>query len=871
MTEQYRTREERRKAAEKKKKAVKPNKRRVGSLLKKVFLTCLAIAIIGIIAGGVTFFVYAKDAPPLDESLLRDPQSMKIYDMDNNKIADIGAQKRTYLDIDEIPDVVKDAVIATEDARFYKHHGIDPIRLGGAVIANITQGFGSEGASTISQQVVKNSFLSTKKTLERKAQEAWLAIQLERHYSKDKILEFYLNKILYGRNYYGIAKAAEVYLGLDKEHINDITLDQAALLAGIPQRPNYFNPFVHPEAAEKRRNVVLNLMAQHGYISMEQAEKAKAVPIEESIVKQPKEEVEQYDAFIDQVIKEVSDAVGSKEVGKVYKVYTTLDPDAQKYVENQLRSDENLQNKYPDNTNFQAGITLLDTGTGEIRAIGGGRNRQEGGWNYATDIRKQPGSTIKPILDYGPAIEYLKWSTYKQLDDEPYTYSGGTPINNWDHSYKGTRSMRYMLQWSRNIPALKALQAVGLEQAREFAVGLGIPLEEQIYEPYAIGGFRKGVSPLQMAGAYSAFGNNGIYNQPHTIRKIVFQDGTEKDLTPKPTMAMSDYTAFMITDMLRSVVDSGTGTLANVSGLDVAGKTGTTNYGEKTIQTFGLSSNAVPDSWFVGYTPNYTCAIWTGFEKVDENAELSAGDQKIARELFRNILENVSEGKDHKTFKQPKSVVQLAIERGSNPAMLAGKFTPKEKIIYEYFIRGNEPTAVSKKYRKLPSPTDFSALYDQELDQLTLSWKSPKNMEEADEIKFEVNQSIDGGTFTPLSTTNNLNLIIDKPSHGSVYVFQITTVDATNPERRSDSVNVEVEIPAEVIPNENEDENEDIDEGQDEENQNGNSGNESTDTEDLDGENGENSENDEIDPNNFPPTNNGNNHQDDQSNPNNHE
>lgn len=845
MTEQYRTREERRKAAKVKKRATKPKQRQVGGFLRKVFLACLAIGIIGIITGAITFFVFAKDAPPLDESLLKDPQSMKIYDMNNNKIADIGAEKRTYLTIDEIPQVIKDAVIATEDARFYKHHGIDLIRLGGAVMANVTHGFGAEGASTITQQVAKNSFLSTEKTLKRKAQEAWLAIQLERHYSKDKILEFYLNKILYGRNYYGIAKAAEVYLGLDKEHLNEITLEQAALLAGIPQRPNYYNPFVNPDAAEKRRNVVLSLMAQHGYITEEQAEKSKAVPIEKTMLKQPKVEVNQYDAFIDHVIREVTNEVGSKDVGKVFKVYTTLDPKAQKFVEDQLASDENLQHKYPDNKNFQVGITLLDTTTGEIRAIGGGRDHQQGGWNYATDIRKQPGSTIKPILDYGPAIEYLKWSTYEQIKDEPYTYSSGTPINNWDHSYSGTRSMRYMLQWSRNIPALKALQAVGLDKARDFAVGLGIPLEEQIYEPYAIGGFRKGVSPLQMAGAYSAFGNNGIYNKPHTIRKIVFQDGSEKDLTPKPEMAMSDYTAFMITDMLRTVVDSGTGTLANVPGLDIAGKTGTTNYDESTTRKFGLRENAVPDAWFVGYTPNYTCAVWTGFEKVDEYADLSTSDQQISKELFREIIKFVSEDVEQKTFKQPNSVVQLAIEKGSNPPMLASKYTPKDNIVYEYFVRGHEPTAVSKQYEKLASPSGASAVYDRALDQITLSWTHP----DQDNVSFEIKQSINGGSFTTLSTTNELGMVINQPTHGSIYEFQIIAINKEDPEDQSDPVTVRVEIPADTAP----EENDGTDNNQGEDNQDEDEINEDGTTE----TNPSDSEND-LDPDNFPPINNGN-------------
>lgn len=799
MSEKYQTREQRRKAATKNKTIKKPTKN-VGQLIKKIFLIGISIGIIGMIVGAITFIVYAKDAPPLEESLLKDPLSSKIYDKDGNQFAELGAQKRTYLKYDEIPELVIDAVIATEDSRFEKHHGIDPIRLVGAVIANFKEGFGAEGASTITQQVVKNAYLSPKKTLDRKAEEAWMALQLERKFSKKEILEMYLNKILYGRNYYGVAKAAEVYLGLDKDELDQITLEQAALLAGIPQSPNRYNPFKHPESAEKRRNVVLSLMAQHGYITQEESKKAQAVPIEDTIAK-PKEESQKYDAFIDQVLDEISELEGVDAQTGGLKIYTTLDPDAQEYVEEILANKES----FPDNKNFQTGIALLDTRTGEIRAIGGGIDRVAGGWNYATDIRKQPGSTIKPILDYGPAIEKLKWSTHHQLKDEPYTYSDGTKINNWDNKYVGQQSMRYMLQESRNIPALKALQAVGLKDARNFAVGLGIPLEEQIYEPYAVGGFKNGVSPLQMAGAYSAFGNGGVFNKPHAVVKIEFPDKTVKDLAPEPKLAMSDYTAFMITDMLESVVDYGTGRAANVSGLNIAGKTGTTNYDKKTIQAHNLPRGAVPDIWFVGYTPEYTCAVWTGFEKVDENASLSYNDQKIAKALFKQIITNVSEGKNQTDFKKPSSVVRVGIEKGSDPAVLASEFTPKNEIVYEYFVKGTEPTEISKKYQKLLSPIDFNAQFDIPNDRLSLSWKNPnENMtdEENEEfqksVAFEIKLSIDNGPFNILTTTKELQYIVDHPVHGAVYSFEMATIDAENPARRSESVQVKLEIPKEM-------------------------------------------------------------------------
>ena len=250
------------------------------------------------------------------------------------------------------------------------------------------------------------------------------------------------------------------------------------------------------------------------------------------------------------------------------KIYTTLDPNAQTHVETVLNGQSNV--KFPDEE-MQAGITLLDTKTGAIRAIGGGRNQGvKRGFNYAIDTRRQPGSTIKPILDYGPAIEYLGWSTYEQLVDEPYTYSDGTPINNWDRQFMGQMSMRKALYLSRNIPALKALQKVGTEKADKFATGLGFDFKN-VYESYAIGGLGgkdSGVSPLQMAGAYATFGNEGIYNKPFTVTKIVLRDGeTEIQGQMESHVAMKDSTAYMITDMLKDVLTNGSGGSARVPGL----------------------------------------------------------------------------------------------------------------------------------------------------------------------------------------------------------------------------------------------------------------------------------------------------------------
>ncbi|HYK72283.1 MAG TPA: transglycosylase domain-containing protein, partial [Pseudoneobacillus sp.] len=367
MSEKYQSREDRRKQLSNQKPK---RKKKTAGLWKKVFLSLVIIGLIGAIAGGVTIAMIIKDTPKLDEALLKDPVSSKILDKDGNVISQVGAVKRDYVTYDDIPKQMEEAILATEDVRFYKHHGIDFIRLGGAVIANITHGFGSEGASTITQQVVKNSFLTTQKTLTRKIQEAWLAYQLEQKYTKEKIFEIYVNKNLMGGSIHGIKTGARVYFG---KELNELTLAEAAVIAGLPQSPNNYNPFLYPDRAEKRRNIVLTLMNQHGFISKEEMEKAKNEPIESSLVKEEdrQEDDSQYGAFVDAVIDEVEKHGDYDILRDGLTIHTTLDPKAQTYVEKILNTNEVVE--YPDEE-FQAGIVLLDTKTGEVRAIGGARN-----------------------------------------------------------------------------------------------------------------------------------------------------------------------------------------------------------------------------------------------------------------------------------------------------------------------------------------------------------------------------------------------------------------------------------------------------------------------------------------------------------------
>ena len=794
MAEQYKTRGERRKQVESQKKAPKKPKK----LLRRIFLTLVTIGIICLVTGVGTFAYFISDAPKLDEKLLKDPVASTIYDKDKEVLAEVGKENRDYVNYEDIPKLVENAFLATEDSRFYQHHGVDFLRLGSAVVANITGGFGSQGGSTITQQVVKRSYLTPDKTVKRKVQEMWLAIQLERKYTKEEILEMYVNKIWFANNSNGILTASQTYYG---KELKDLELHEVAMLVGLPQSPSRYDPYKYPERAKERRDVVLHLMNKHGYITEADMQAAQNKTVEEGLKPKDTSQVDTtpYDAFIDQVIEEVEDMGDYNIYTDGLEVYTTIDKDAQEYVFNMLNSDEVIS--YPNET-LQAGITLMDTKTGEIRAIGGGRNTTvKRGWNYATDTKRSPGSTIKPIVDYGPAVEYLNWSTYQQITDEPYTYSDGTPIKNAGGTHRGVVTAREALGRSLNIPALKTLQAVGLDNSKQFANKLGISFTNNntIVESSSIGGGVE-VSTLELAGAYSAFGNSGIYNKPHSVKKIVLRDKTEIKNRVESQPVMKDSTAFIVTDMLKGVVSSsyGTGTLANVPGLPLAGKTGSTNFTPEERAKYNIPASGVKDSWMAGYTTNYTIAVWAGYQNnSEENFDyLGTSSGRIPKYIFKNLMQYVSNGKQTEDFKQPSSVVKVGVIRGSNPAIKANQYTPSDRVTYEYYVKGHEPTQVTTEYTetetetKLDGPSNLSATYNMDSNEIQVSWAYPKSDKAP---QFEVKVSIDGGAANTLSKSSDMSFSIKDPTPGSTYTFSVVAIVGN---QSSDSISTSVEIPA---------------------------------------------------------------------------
>ncbi|MGM8213942.1 PBP1A family penicillin-binding protein [Bacillaceae bacterium W0354] len=804
------------------KKQSKKNNKKI--TWKKVLLALLILAFLAFIIVVGVVFSYIKDAPPLNADELKVPLSTTILDRNGEMIADLGVEKRKEIEYDDIPQVLEDAVLATEDNRFFEHSGIDIFRMGAAVIANLTDGFGAQGASTITQQVVKNAFLSHDKKLKRKIQEQYLAIQLEQEYSKEQIFTMYLNQIYYGKSIYGVQKASEAFFG--KSDLHDLTLAEAALLAGIPQRPNAHNPFNNPELAEKRRNTVLDLMVHHGKITEAEANEVKQIKVVDMIRDDYVTETP-YEAFIERVLEEAEEILG--EDVDIYSagltIHTTLDPKAQDHIEYLLSEESPIA--YPEG--IEAGIAALNTKTGEILAIGGGRNKAEGigaSFNYALNPNgRQPGSAIKPIVDYGPAIEHLKWSTYHQILDEPYSYRNDKDkiISNAGRGYFGHVSLREAFYRSLNVPAVKTFHELGEEIPSQFARGLGLEFEGNLYESDAIGGGKIQVNPLQMAGAYAAFGNGGIYNEPYAITKIVFPDQQTIDLKHEAKIAMSDYTAYMVTDVLKDVIKNPAGTAyrnTDLGNLPVAGKTGTTNRGD----------NVTPDSWMAGYTTNFTVAVWSGYP---EEQHIEGTYQSIPQQLFSNIMNFMSNGIETADFVRPDSVLEIKVEKGSNPAQLPSEFTPDDQIVTELFVKGTEPTETSDEYDQLDPVENFNVEYIEEDGLLNLYWEHPSLFDEDNDknITFELSVAVDDGDFQVISTSSDTEYTFTDIQKGATYSFKVVAVNNENEEQRSEPVQKSIDIPEDesdiiddLIDDEDDDENGDDGDGNEGNGNNGNQG-----------------------------------------------
>ncbi len=639
------------------------NKQTILRIAKYVSICFLTLFITAVMLGGGIFLYYVSKAPALSESKLVATTSSKIFDSKNELIADLGSERRVNAQANEIPTDLVKAIVSIEDHRFFDHRGVDTIRIIGAFLRNL-QNNSLQGGSTLTQQLIKLTYFSTStsdQTISRKAQEAWLAVQLEQKATKQEILTYYMNKVYMSNGNYGMQTAAQNYYGKD---LRELSLPQLALLAGMPQAPNQYDPYSHPEAALDRRNLVLSEMKGQGYISAEQYEKAINTPITDGL--QSLKSVNSYPAYMDNYLKEVIDQVeqetGYNLLTTGMDVYTNVDQEAQKHLWDIYNSDQYVS--YPDD-DLQVASTVVDVSNGKVIAQLGARHQASNvsfGTNQAVETNRDWGSSMKPITDYAPALEYGVYdSTASIVHDVPYNYPGtDTPLYNWDHVYFGNITIQYALQQSRNVTAVETLNKVGLDRAKTFLNGLGIDYPSMHYANAISSNTTEsnkkyGASSEKMAAAYAAFANGGIYHKPMYINKIVFSDGSEKEFSDAGTRAMKETTAYMMTEMMKTVLTYGTGRGAYLPWLPQAGKTGTSNYTDEEIEKYIKNTGYVaPDEMFVGYTRKYSMAVWTGYS--NRLTPIVGDGFLVAAKVYRSMMTYLSEGSNPEDWNIPEGL-----------------------------------------------------------------------------------------------------------------------------------------------------------------------------------------------------------------------
>ena len=728
-----------------KKKAPTSSKKK---LWKKILIGIAAFVTVAIIAIVAIFAYYGATAPTIQASDLEGATETKILDKDGELIYSLGGEKRDIITSEQVPQLLKDAITSIEDKRFYSHMGIDPIRIAGSFLRNAKAGQITQGGSTITQQLVKLAVFSTKKedqTYKRKIQEIMLSLQLERNYSKEQILTYYLNKVYMANNVYGFGTASHYYFN---KELSELSLPQVALLAGMPQAPNSYDPYANADQAKERRDLVLYSMKENGKITKEQYDQAVATPVTEGLIAHnnkvdSNDKALVYDSFVTMVLKEVQEKTGLDPYNDGLTIETTIDSKAQQRLYDIVNTNDYIQYV---NDKIQNAVVMLDTKTGAVRAVNGGRKQTTLlGYNRATDNSRSTGSTIKPVIDYGPAIEYLNYSTGQTIMDQRTTYSNGVELNNWDFSHKGAMTLRTALVYSRNTTALQTFKAVGETNIKSFLNNLDIQIkndgQDYLVESNSIGA---DISPIKMAAAYATFGNYGTYSKPYTVTKVTTRDGQVTEFKPEQKQAMKDSTAYMITDVLKDSFKYGFATQAAIPGLPTAAKTGSSNYTVEQKRAMGASDyeDIIPDSWFIGYSTDYTISAWTGYDNpYEQGGGVDTTEQEYSRLIYYYLMKYMAESSSGDDWVQPDSVVKQQIEIGSDPLSLPGPRTPANMIATELFVKGHVPTQQSMNYgTKIEGPTGLKATYDKSKKALTVTWDNYQtNSKDKPQYKVTVN------------------------------------------------------------------------------------------------------------------------------------
>ncbi len=683
-----------RKDKQKDKTQSKEKRLRRRRILKRTLLGLTLICLSFVLFGAV--YVLRLDAwREFDpERILGAPQSLLIYDAEGEQVSCLSAQEtRIAIPLEQVPQYVRQAFISAEDARFYEHIGVDFIRILGAAWEDIKAGGYVQGASTISQQLVKLSHLTAEKVMTRKLEEAVLAYQMEQQFSKDQILEMYLNYVYFGGGFYGIEAAARGYFGV---HASELTVAQGAMLAGILKSPSRYAPHLNMEASTERRNLVLRLMEEYGYLDSAACTAAQA----ETVVLNNSLRQEHRGYYIDLALEQacaVLDVSMSELLTDGYRIQTAMDSELQAYCETILQDDAHFPEEAKD---AQAALVVVDVDTGGVAALMGGRESTTAlGYNRATRIRRQPGSVIKPIIAYAPALENYRYTTVTMLLDEPTDFNGYQP-ENFGQKYHGWVTLREAVSDSLNVPAVKVLSSIGVETGKRFAQEVGITFDGQDNSlALALGGFTYGVSPYQIAGAYATFASGGLYSTPSLISSITDSEGEALfTYTPEKNRVMSEANAYILNDMLQSAIKEGTGHRLGELEFALAGKTGTTGEGEGNR-----------DAWMAAYNPEYAAAVWMGYDDSADGRTLphAATGGTYPAMILSDIFTKLYEGKAAPAFAMPEGVLEVKLDaytlENAHVATLASALTPSSSVVREVFAAGTEPNNMNE-YWIIPSP-----------------------------------------------------------------------------------------------------------------------------------------------------------------------
>ena len=679
---------------------------------RRFLYALLLMILLPLLAGAIWRFT--QDAwNMLDlEKICTADETLLVKDRDGNIVSRLYLnENRVSIDVSSLPDHVKNAFLAAEDARFYSHPGFDLIRIAGAALHDLRAGSYVEGASTVTQQLIKLTHLSAEKTLDRKVDEAILSYRLEQILTKEEILSCYLNRVYFGGGYYGVEAAAEGYFGV---HASELTLAQSALLAGVLKSPATYAPHLRPEASLGRRGVILDLMVEYGMIGEADAARAKAEPLDlvSDTVKQ------KHSSYIDLAVTEACRILNCS-LDTLQKsgltIETAMDPNAQAIAENAFLDDACFPSYGSESA--EGALVLIDAKTGGVSAIVGGRDSGTAlGFNRATSIRRQPGSAIKPILVYGPALE-SGYTPASMLLDDAAVFGDYTP-RNASGRYLGWVTMREAVTRSLNLPAVSLFRELGVENCKIFAARFGIPFDVRDDSlTLALGGFTYGVSPYRLCGAYAALAAGGVYRTPCVITRITDRAGTELyRYIPEQTRVMSEGNAFLLTSLLVSVAQKGTASTLSTLPIPLAAKTGTV--GDETGNR---------DIWLACFNPDYAAVVWMGFDDATGGRCLpkDSGGGTYPAMLLSDVFTALYADRSAPDFSVPDSVIEVALDavtlKNEHIALRAGSLTPPEQTVSEYFLRGTEPKAYSDYWQIPEPPTDLMVTLSDDVAEITFT------------------------------------------------------------------------------------------------------------------------------------------------------